>query len=221
MSIFAPPGRFSAGHLFAGIATLLPAILSRRWTSRPRIAARARERRPRSDAPITLAVAVLGLVACSAPGWAEDRPWLGLWIVDIPAPEIRGDSSRWLGAALVRQVESPATEAGLRLFDIIVEIDRQPISDSHDLACRVAARRPGDTVRFTLVRARQLVSVTVRTAHWPERSPSRRWPAPGTRYRRSGFIEPPPAPGRRTGPATASGASWSGQGRRAATLPAH
>jgi serine protease Do len=56
---------------------------------------------------------------------------------------------------IVRQVEpgSPAARAGLQLADIITQIDGQRVTTSGDLRRILRARRPGDTVRLTVVRA--------------------------------------------------------------------
>jgi serine protease Do len=56
---------------------------------------------------------------------------------------------------IVRQVEpgSPAARAGLQVADIITQIDGQRVTTSGDLRRILRARRPGDTVRLTVVRA--------------------------------------------------------------------
>jgi serine protease Do len=56
---------------------------------------------------------------------------------------------------IVRQVEpnSPAARGGLRLADIITQIDGQRVTTSGDLRRILRSRRPGDTVRLTVVRA--------------------------------------------------------------------
>jgi predicted metalloprotease with PDZ domain len=69
----------------------------------------------------------------------------------------------------VVKVEGPAETAGMHLLDVVVEIDGEPIADTHDLACRIAARSPGKSVRLTLVRQQQRVTVTATLGHWPDR----------------------------------------------------
>lgn len=56
---------------------------------------------------------------------------------------------------IVRQVEpgSPAARAGLQVADIITQIDGQRVTTSGDLRRILRSRRPGDTVRLTVVRA--------------------------------------------------------------------
>ncbi|MFN2567380.1 MAG: S1C family serine protease [Gemmatimonadaceae bacterium] len=55
---------------------------------------------------------------------------------------------------IVRHVEpgSPAARAGLQLADIITRIEGQPVATSGDLRRILRSRRPGDTVRLTVVR---------------------------------------------------------------------
>jgi serine protease Do len=56
---------------------------------------------------------------------------------------------------IVRQVEpsSPAARAGLQVADIITHIEGQRVTTSGDLRRILRSRRPGDTVRLTVVRA--------------------------------------------------------------------
>src|SRR5262249_24166109 len=78
------------------------------------------------------------------------------------------ESKRWVGAALVAKSEGPADSAGVRPFDLVVEIDGEPIADSGDLVCRIAALAPGRSVRLTLVRELQQLTVTATLGHWPD-----------------------------------------------------
>jgi serine protease Do len=56
---------------------------------------------------------------------------------------------------IVRQVEpgSPGARAGLQVADIITHIDGQRVTTSGDLRRILRGRRPGDSVRLTVVRA--------------------------------------------------------------------
>jgi serine protease Do len=55
---------------------------------------------------------------------------------------------------IVRQVEpgSPAAQAGFQPADIITQIDGQPVPTSGDLRRILRSRRPGDSVRLTVLR---------------------------------------------------------------------
>lgn len=118
------------------------------------------------------------LASCPEPAQAYERPWLGIFVAPAAAPRLGPESERWRGAALVAKSEGPASSAGVRLFDLVVEIDGEPITDSGDLVCRIAALAPGSSVRLTLVRARQQLTVTATLGHWPD-SESADKPPPG------------------------------------------
>ena len=129
--------------------------------------------------------ALIGLVAAGAclvlwtrPAPAYERPWLGTYVGDAAAPKAGPDSRRWQGAARVVKVEGPAASAGMQTFDVIVEVDGEPIAGSKDLTCRIAARAPGVSVRLTVVRERRPMLITVTLGHWPDRSQADR-PPPG------------------------------------------
>jgi S1-C subfamily serine protease len=49
---------------------------------------------------------------------------------------------------------TPGAQAGLRRGDLITEVDAQPLRDESMLARQLHARRPGDTLRLTVVRNR-------------------------------------------------------------------
>ena len=129
---------------------------------------------------------LMGLVAagvCLVALWTEpasayERPWLGTYVADVTAPRIGPGSSRWAGAALVVKVQGPAASAGMQIFDVIVEVDGEPIAGSRDLTCRIAALPPGASVRLTLVRDRRRLLLTATLGRWPERDQADR-PPPG------------------------------------------
>jgi S1-C subfamily serine protease len=114
----------------------------------------------------------------TGPAPAYERPWLGTYVGDAPAPKVRGASDRWTGAAVVVKVQGPAASAGMQIFDVIVEVDGEPIAGSRDLTCRIAALAPGASVRFTVVRELRRVQLTATLGRWPERDQADR-PPPG------------------------------------------
>lgn len=56
---------------------------------------------------------------------------------------------------------SPADEAGIQLYDVIVEIEGTPIKTRVDYVTRLYDFRPGDTVRFTVLREGTPVELTL------------------------------------------------------------
>ena len=81
------------------------------------------------------------------------RPMIGVEIRDatsadaevfrLPSPD---------GAVVAAEPRGPAARAGLRLGDVIVAIDGEPVRGSGDLMEMVMRRRPGDRVALELVR---------------------------------------------------------------------
>jgi hypothetical protein len=121
--------------------------------------------------------------ACLVTLWTEpapayERPWLGTYVGDAPAPKIRETNDRWKGAAVVVKAQGPAASAGVEIFDVIVEVNGEPIAGSKDLTCRIAALAPGANVRLTVVRELRRVQLTATLGHWPERDQADR-PPPG------------------------------------------
>ena len=58
-----------------------------------------------------------------------------------------------LGVVVIEVVTgSPAEEAGLRVGDVIVSIDAEPMYDIRELSAAVKLRRPGETVELTVAR---------------------------------------------------------------------
>ena len=58
-----------------------------------------------------------------------------------------------LGVVVIEVVTgSPAEEAGLRVGDVIVSIDAEPMYDIYELSAAVKLRRPGETVELTVAR---------------------------------------------------------------------
>ena len=65
---------------------------------------------------------------------------------------------------LVRDLDpgSPADEAGLRPYDVIVEIDGEPIRSREDYVARIYDFRPGDTVTVRLLRDGRPIDLPLR-----------------------------------------------------------
>jgi C-terminal processing protease CtpA/Prc len=60
------------------------------------------------------------------------------------------------------QKDSPAELAGLRRWDVIVEIDERPIDDPLTVLDRIASCRPGTLVPITVLRGNELVVLFAR-----------------------------------------------------------
>jgi len=65
--------------------------------------------------------------------------------------------------AVVTQVESdsPAAKAGLKVGDVIAELDGKKVSDAGDLQVEVGQKRPGTTIKLEVVRDGKTMSLPV------------------------------------------------------------
>jgi Do/DeqQ family serine protease len=96
-------------------------------------------------------------------GKAVKRPWLGAKLQAV-TPEIAETLGlRLPSGALVANVvpNSPAARAGLKLSDLIVAIDGQPVDDPNAFDYRFATRPLGGTSQIDVQRAGKTVKLTV------------------------------------------------------------
>lgn len=95
------------------------------------------------------------------------RPMIGVQIKDATAADQQVFRLPAVAGAVVAQepMAGPARDAGLRMGDVIVAVDNQPIADTGDLMERVARKQPGDVVTVDIVRygKRQRVQVRLGT----------------------------------------------------------
>ncbi len=98
-------------------------------------------------------------------------------LMPVPAPEerspslpfpFRGDSEE-TGGALIQEVRpnTPADEAGLRVGDIIIAVDGQPVDSSHPLNELIGARKPGDRVEITILRGGRQMTIGLALGEHP------------------------------------------------------
>jgi serine protease Do len=97
------------------------------------------------------------------------RPWMGVSMNNITPedaeyyglPEVRG--------ALIQAVTdgSPAEDAGLRMGDVIMSVDGEPVSTSSNLQNKIAQHRPGERVTVTVFRDGRTQDLTVRLGEAP------------------------------------------------------
>jgi Do/DeqQ family serine protease len=96
-------------------------------------------------------------------GKAVKRPWLGARLQAV-TPEIADTLGLKLpNGALVANVapNSPAARAGLKLSDLIVAIEGQPVDDPNAFDYRFATRPLGGTAQLEVQRGGKLVKLTV------------------------------------------------------------
>jgi serine protease Do len=82
------------------------------------------------------------------------RGYLGVGVYDINEDFIKLLNLESKKGAVVNTVDpgSPADKAGLKRYDVIIEIDGKPIEDGDDLQFKVAEIKPGTKVDLTIIR---------------------------------------------------------------------
>lgn len=91
------------------------------------------------------------------------RPYIGVSISDVPEEYVDDLKLENAEGAFVGEVifGSPAHQAGLQLYDVVVAIDGQAIKSSNDLQQTVRAKKPGDKLAIDVMRNGQKVQVIV------------------------------------------------------------
>ncbi len=110
------------------------------------------------------------------------RPWMGIAGYDLDGTTAREQGLEVTEGVLVTEVVpgGPAADAGIRGGqrgdgqmvpeggDVITAVDGKKVSDMSDLGDAVAAKRPGQDLRLTVVRDGQARQITVKLAVWPD-----------------------------------------------------
>ncbi len=98
------------------------------------------------------------------------RGWLGIYVEDVTEEQARRHGLGMPRGTLVDEVlnSTPAYNAGLRKGDLIVDADGRAVRDGRHLSRLVAAAKPGDRIRMTIIRGKQARTVDVRIGKSPE-----------------------------------------------------
>jgi serine protease Do len=106
------------------------------------------------------------------------RGWLGVYIVK---QQIDEDTRKLLNlpsrkGALINSVEpgSPAEKAGLKQYDVVIEVDGQPVENSNSLQMKIADIQPGTKVNLKIIRDGKEKTITVAVAELQEERQSTR-----------------------------------------------
>jgi len=94
---------------------------------------------------------------------AVRRPRLGVSIQDVDAAdaEVYGLDEVAGAEVVMVQPNTAAERAGLKIGDVIIALDGQPIRTGTELTASLARRRPGEKVRLTVVRDKSRRELTV------------------------------------------------------------
>jgi len=124
---------------------------------------------PPDDAPPP---AEVGQPAAEAPAEKSDIAYLG--VVSATVPEMLADHLNLkVGEGIVVRAlmpDGPAAKAGLVVNDVITSVAGKPVGTSDELTARIAAQKPGDTVRLDVIHRGKSAGVDIVLGHRPARA---------------------------------------------------
>jgi serine protease Do len=118
--------------------------------------------------PINQAVTILPQLKAKG---RVSRGFMGVTLTDVTPALQRALSLAVDEGALVQDVtpQSPAERAGLRPYDVIVQVEGRPVLTNQELIRDISARQPGTIARLEVVREGRRQPLTVKLAERPQR----------------------------------------------------
>ena len=118
--------------------------------------------------PINQAVAILPQLKAHG---RVSRGFIGVGLTDVTPALQRALSLSVNSGAMVQDVsaESPAERAGLRPYDIILEVEGQRVLNNEELIRDISARQPGTVARLEVMREGRRQTTQVKLAERPPR----------------------------------------------------
>jgi serine protease Do len=99
------------------------------------------------------------------------RGFIGVTLTDV-TPGLQHALGLSVGeGAMVQDVtpRSPAERAGLKAYDVIVQVEGRPVTSNHELIRDISARQPGTVAKLDIVREGRPQTLTVKLAERPPR----------------------------------------------------
>jgi serine protease Do len=98
------------------------------------------------------------------------RGWLGVYVQDVTEQQAKQMGMSQPRGTFVDEVlgSAPASNAGLKKGDLIVDADGKPIRDGRHLSRIVAESKPGDVIRVKIQRGKKTHTVDVTIGKSPE-----------------------------------------------------
>jgi len=118
--------------------------------------------------PINQAVAVLPQLKSAG---RVARGFIGVTLTDVTPSLERALGLTVSHGAVVQDisVNSPAERAGLRPYDVVIEVEGHPVESNEELIHEIAARAPGTVARLAVVRDGRHQSILIKLAERPRR----------------------------------------------------
>ena len=116
--------------------------------------------------PINQAVAILPQLKASG---RVSRGYMGVLLTDVTPALQRALALNVGRGALVQDFtsDSPAERSGLRVYDIITDVDGRDIGSNEELIRDISARQPGEVVRVQVARDGRQLTLPVRLVERP------------------------------------------------------
>jgi serine protease Do len=97
------------------------------------------------------------------------RGYIGVFLTDVTPPLQQALGLSVARGALVHDFapDSPAERAGLRIYDVVTDVDGEDIASNDDLIRNISARPPGTIARVQLARDGRRMSLPVRLVERP------------------------------------------------------
>jgi len=99
------------------------------------------------------------------------RPWVGIGLQDINPDLMKFFNLKEKAGALISQVYggSPAEKAGLKVGDVVTELDGTKVTNSQDVVREVLKKQVGQRVSFVVLREGKRTEISLTTAQMPEK----------------------------------------------------
>jgi serine protease Do len=116
--------------------------------------------------PINQAVSIIPQLKASG---RVSRGYMGVLLTDVTQPLQRALGLEVARGAMVQDVtgDSPADRAGIRVYDVIVDVEGSDISSNEDLIRNISARQPGSVAKVQLVRDGRRLMFPIRLTERP------------------------------------------------------
>ncbi|HEY0873756.1 MAG TPA: trypsin-like peptidase domain-containing protein [Vicinamibacterales bacterium] len=116
--------------------------------------------------PINQAVAILPQLKTSG---RVSRGYMGVLLTDVTPPLQQALDLKVSRGALIQDFteDSPAARAGLRVYDVVTDVDGRDIGSNEDLIRDISMRQPGTVVRIQVVRDARHLTLPVRLTERP------------------------------------------------------
>jgi serine protease Do len=99
------------------------------------------------------------------------RPWVGIGLQDIAPDLMKFFNLKGKEGGLISQVYegSPAEKAGLKVGDVVIQVDGVKVTNSQDVVREVLKKKVGQKVNFVILREGKPIEFSLTTAQMPEK----------------------------------------------------